>query len=76
VVGGGTCPDVQIPSWTVRLRAAQGSPDELARRLREGVQPVVARIADDEVVVDLRTVLPEDEEALLDALRTALTPAT
>jgi L-seryl-tRNA(Ser) seleniumtransferase len=73
VVGGGTCPDVQIPSWTVRIRAGRGGPDQLARRLREGSQPVVTRIEDDEVVLDLRSVLPEDFDVLAATLARALT---
>jgi L-seryl-tRNA(Ser) seleniumtransferase len=40
----------------------------MARRLRAGDPPVMARIADDALVLDLRTVAPEEEEALLSAL--------
>jgi L-seryl-tRNA(Ser) seleniumtransferase len=72
MVGGGTCPDVQLASWTVRLGDLPGGPDALARRLREGSRPVVARIEDDEVVLDLRSVLPEDQEGLAAALVEAL----
>jgi seryl-tRNA(Sec) selenium transferase len=45
----------------------------LARRLREGSQPVVTRIEDDEVVLDLRSVLPEDFDVLAATLARALT---
>jgi L-seryl-tRNA(Ser) seleniumtransferase len=72
VVGGGTCPQVEIASWTVRIRADQ-TPDDVARRLRESKQPVVARIEDDEVVLDLRTVLPDDLPVLTGTLADALT---
>ena len=41
------------------------------RRLREAVPPVIARIEDDRVILDPRTVTPDDEEALLTALREA-----
>jgi L-seryl-tRNA(Ser) seleniumtransferase len=44
----------------------------LAARLRMGSPPVVARIADGRVVLDLRTVFPEQDDALADALRSAL----
>jgi L-seryl-tRNA(Ser) seleniumtransferase len=40
----------------------------MARRLRTGEPPVVARVADDALILDLRTVAPEEEEALLAAL--------
>ena len=72
MVGGGTCPDVEIPSWSVRVASDRQSPDELSKRLRAGGPPVVARIEDDELVLDLRTVLPEDLEALVRALAEAL----
>jgi L-seryl-tRNA(Ser) seleniumtransferase len=50
-----------------------GSPlDVLAARLRVGEPPVVARILRDRLVLDPRTVLPEQDDALLTALRTAL----
>ena len=42
------------------------------RRLREANPPVVARIEDDRVILDPRTVMPEEEESLLTALRDAL----
>ena len=67
-VGGGAAPAVEIPTALLRLRHAHRPPDELARRLRAADPPVMARVADDALVVDLRTVAPEEEEALLSAL--------
>ena len=43
---------------------AAGPPDELARRLRSGQPPVVGRIAEDELLLDLRTVQPDEDELL------------
>lgn len=62
-VGGGTYPDVEIPSWAVALRHAGGA-EALAGALRDGRPPVVGRIEDDRVVLDVRTVEP-DEDAVL-----------
>jgi len=71
VVGGGTFPGVKLPSWTVRVQIRGLSAKELAQRLRTQALPVVARVEEDEVVLDLRTVDPIDDpvlqEALLDA---------
>ncbi len=61
-VGGGSLPGETLPSYAVALLA--GSPDALAARLRAGDPPVVARIADDRLLLDLRTVLEEQEDTL------------
>jgi len=59
VVGGGTYPGVAIPGWVLRMQVDGRSPQELARALREGDPPVVGRMEDGGVVLDLRTVDPE-----------------
>jgi L-seryl-tRNA(Ser) seleniumtransferase len=71
VVGGGTCPGVELPSWTVRVMVAGLPPQELAHRLRTQDPPVVARVENDEVVLDLRTVDPKDDSVVLSALQEA-----
>jgi L-seryl-tRNA(Ser) seleniumtransferase len=76
MVGGGTCPDVQIPSWSVRIASERIGAGEMANRLRARARPVVARVEDDRVVLDLRTVPVEDDEALLGAVREALLSLT
>jgi L-seryl-tRNA(Ser) seleniumtransferase len=69
-VGGGSLPDETLPSRVVALRVA--SEAALAERLRHGTPPVVARLERDRLLLDLRTVLPEDDAALLAALTAAL----
>ncbi|GAO04396.1 L-seryl-tRNA(Sec) selenium transferase [Anaeromyxobacter sp. PSR-1] len=49
-----------------------GAPDALAARLRRGDPPVVGRIEEDRVVLDPRTVMPGEDEALVAAVRGAL----
>ena len=44
------------------------------RNLREAKPPVIARIEDDRGILDPRTVLPEEEDSLLTALRDAISP--
>ena len=64
-VGGGSLPGETLPTKLVAL--AVNTPDAFLARLRRGDPPVVARIENDRVVFDLRTVL--DHSALLTAVR-------
>ena len=65
-VGGGSLPGETLPT---RLLALPGLPaDRLAARLRAGQPAVVARIVDDALCFDPRTVLPEQDDMLLDAI--------
>jgi L-seryl-tRNA(Ser) seleniumtransferase len=71
-VGGGSLPEETLPTWTLALESDH--PNELAARLRRATPAVIARVEDDQVVFDPRTVLPEQDPALLDAVRRALAP--
>ena len=66
-VGGGSLPGQTIPTWLVALEVE--SPDDLARELRQGKPPVVARIEEDILLFDLRTVPLEQDQSLLGSLR-------
>ncbi|MBK9945293.1 MAG: L-seryl-tRNA(Sec) selenium transferase [Kouleothrix sp.] len=70
-IGGGSLPGATLPSAAVALRSA--APDDLARRLRMGRPPVVGRIADDRLLLDVRTVLEEQQGALVECVRAAMT---
>jgi L-seryl-tRNA(Ser) seleniumtransferase len=69
-VGGGSLPGETLPS--VGLAVDVRSPDRLLERLRLGDPMVIGRIEADRVILDLRTVAPEDDETLGGALRAAL----
>jgi L-seryl-tRNA(Ser) seleniumtransferase len=69
--GGGSLPGYAIDSHVVRLDQL-AHPEELAARLRLGNPPVFCRLEDGELVFDLRTVEPSDDERLARALRYAL----
>ena len=61
VAGGGSTPDQSLPTW---LLVIPGDAVAFERALRSGDPPVVARIEEDQLVLDLRTVLPEQEAEL------------
>lgn len=65
--GGGALPAHEVPSIAVALPAR--SPSDLAAKLRTRRVPVVARVEQNRVVLDLRTVLPEEDAQVLAALR-------
>jgi L-seryl-tRNA(Ser) seleniumtransferase len=70
-VGGGALPTAELETWAITLPRA-ASPDALAAALAEGDPSVVARIQDDRVVLDLRTVLDAEVPALAPAIEQAL----
>jgi L-seryl-tRNA(Ser) seleniumtransferase len=72
-VGGGSLPGETLPSWAVVLSpAVGGGADTLSRLLRLGDPGIFGRIDQDRLLLDLRTILPEDDEILLRSLRHSL----
>ena len=64
-VGGGSLPGETLPTWLVAVARNEGTgPSASAARLRCGDPPLVARIVDDRLVLDPRTVLPEQVAAV------------
>ncbi|MFL6373897.1 MAG: L-seryl-tRNA(Sec) selenium transferase [Pyrinomonadaceae bacterium] len=68
-VGGGAAPATAIATYLIGLSNEKLSANEMESRLRMSNVPLIARIENDQVVLDLRTVLPEDEELLQQAIR-------
>jgi len=68
-LGGGSVPAQSIPTWCVAITPAGKSVDELSRALRTGTPSVFGRVHKDRLLLDLRTVLPDQESDLLEALR-------
>jgi L-seryl-tRNA(Ser) seleniumtransferase len=73
-VGGGSLPDRALPTAVVELTVAGLSDAELARRLRTGDPAVLARAQGGSVLLDVRTVFPEQADALLAAVKAAAEP--
>ena len=71
-VGGGAAPTIELPTALVALSHDSLSASRLAARLCAGRPPVVARVAEDQVLLDLRTVPPESEDLLSEAILEAL----
>jgi L-seryl-tRNA(Ser) seleniumtransferase len=69
MVGSGTSPTEQIPSRALSVRPRALSAEELARRLRAGDSPVYARVQHDAVLLDVRTVFPEEDAEVERRLR-------
>jgi L-seryl-tRNA(Ser) seleniumtransferase len=74
-MGGGALPGVDLPSWAVALRPRSEPVDAWERRLRLHRPPVVARVADERVLLDLRTIQPDDLEVLVPAIAAAASGA-
>ena len=62
-VGGGTYPGVELDSWAVELEGPKGT-QGLANALREGSPPVVGRLVDDKLRLDVRTLLPGEADVV------------
>jgi L-seryl-tRNA(Ser) seleniumtransferase len=71
VIGGGSCPECVLPTTLVALESNRARPAIIESRLRAGKTPVVIRVEDDRALIDLRTVFPEQEPVLIEALRSA-----
>ena len=68
IIGGGAAPGSALPTTLLMVRSAQRSADELAGQLRHGETAIVARVEDDCLVIDLRTVRPDQDDMVRAAL--------
>ena len=67
-VGGGSLPGERLATSALAITPHPGRAADLLRRLREHEPPVIGRIEQDRVLLDPRTVLPDEDDALLDAV--------
>ena len=68
VLGGGSAPGSTLPSRVLAMHSETLPAADLLRRLRQWETPIIARIEDDRVLLDLRTVEPEQDVAIVRAL--------
>jgi len=68
ILGGGAAPSAVLPTKLLGISCSGLSADEFAAQLRQSASPVIARVEDGRLLIDLRTVFPEQEESLASAL--------
>ena len=69
MIGGGAAPSSVLPTRLLALSCDGITADELMERLRKAHPPVIGRIEEGRVVLDLRTVFPEQDEELGNILK-------
>jgi L-seryl-tRNA(Ser) seleniumtransferase len=69
VLGGGAAPGSSLPTRALAIKSERLNPDQLCERLRRCVIPIIARVEEARVLLDLRTVEPEQEDAIVTALQ-------
>ena len=72
LLGGGSAPSSTLPTTVIALTCDTLSANELATRLRASHPPVIARVEEGKVLLDLRTVFPEQDEVLSKVLASAV----
>ncbi len=68
-IGGGSGPNVHPPTVLIALKHKHLNAGDIEEKFRVGSPPVIARIAEDQVLLDLRTVDPSEEAELLEAVK-------
>ncbi len=71
MIGGGSLPDESLPTTLLAIRV--NKPDTFLKKLREADQPIIARIENQQILFDPRTVLIYQEERFLKILKAVLT---
>ncbi|WP_027415329.1 L-seryl-tRNA(Sec) selenium transferase [Aneurinibacillus terranovensis] len=71
-VGGGTLPGVTLPTWVAAIRLNHVTTSSLERKLRQGRPTIIARIQEDWLIFDFRTVQPRDIERIVQAISRAV----
>lgn len=73
-VGGGALPERDLASWAIAVRPLRGTVSALEQRLRRLSVPVLGRMENDCLILDMRTVANEELPLVVEALRVALSP--
>jgi len=75
VIGGGSAPEVKLPTVLVTLQSGTISAAKLEERLRNYAIPIITRTERERILLDLRTVAEDDEPILLEAIAAVTQPA-
>jgi L-seryl-tRNA(Ser) seleniumtransferase len=68
VIGGGAAPGSNLPTHLIALTSEAFSAEQFAARLRQNDPPIITRVEEGRVLIDLRTVFPEQDTVVLGAL--------
>jgi L-seryl-tRNA(Ser) seleniumtransferase len=68
VIGGGAAPSAVLLTCLLAITSTDFSADELAKRLRKSGPPIISRLQEGRVLFDLRTVFPEEDSLIADAI--------
>jgi L-seryl-tRNA(Ser) seleniumtransferase len=68
VAGGGSAPETHLPTTLIGVTSERMDAAEMEERLRNNTPPIIVRISDNQLVIDLRTVSQEGEKDLISAL--------
>ncbi len=68
VIGGGAAPSAVLPTRLLAISHKDLGADELAARLRSSDPPIIARVEEGRVLLDLRTVFPQQDRLLLETI--------
>jgi L-seryl-tRNA(Ser) seleniumtransferase len=71
VIGGGSAPEVKLPTQLVSIRHSETSAAHLEEQLRRRHIPIITRTERDRVLIDLRTVAADEEPVIVEALAEA-----
>jgi L-seryl-tRNA(Ser) seleniumtransferase len=72
VIGGGSFPDLSLPTVLITIDPARSSPNAVESRLRDQDPPAIVRLEENQILIDLRTVFPHQENLLIQGLLVAL----
>ncbi|MDQ7788055.1 MAG: L-seryl-tRNA(Sec) selenium transferase [Thermodesulfovibrionales bacterium] len=70
--GGGALPEIDLPTYAVAIQSDTISVNEFEERLRKGNPAIIARIKDNALILDARTIMKKDFESLAKGIKTAL----
>lgn len=67
-LGGGSVPYQRLATWCIALQPAHGTLDRLAADLRSGTPSIVGRISNERLLIDLRSVMPRQDQQIVEAV--------
>ena len=67
-VGGGTAPDVYLDGYAVSIMSKNKTTEKIERELRNVDVPIIVRVAHDKILIDVRTILEDDIELLVNEI--------